>query len=329
VNASESRAAAPPVGDGAPASVNPGRTGGGAADRSDNEPWTVLRMIRFSAGYLDEKGVESSRLDAEHLLAHALETTRLQLYLEYDRPLTPDELDRYRPLLRRRAAREPLQYVLGQVGFRDLELATDPRALIPRPETEVLVEAVLEWAREEGRADLVAADVGTGSGCIALALATEGPMREVWAGDIAAPALALASENVERVDPPVPVHLHQGRGLTFVPGDVKLDVVVSNPPYVRDDEGASLAPEIRDHEPADALFAGADGLAVIRTLIREVGARLRPGGLLALEIGAEQGEAVTGLLEDSRVFIDVGLRADLAGRPRVITAVRRTDDIAQ
>lgn len=300
----------------------------GTGDTGD-EPWTVLRMIRFSAGYLEEKGVESARLDAEHLLAHALETNRLQLYLEYDRPLIADELDRYRPLLRRRAAREPLQYILGRTAFRELELRTDPRALIPRPETEVLVGAVLEWAGRQSREELVAVDVGTGTGCIALSLAVEGPFREVWAVDASARALELARVNVEAVSPPVPVRLIHGEGLRELPETVTPDVVVSNPPYVREDEAHALAPEIRDHEPTAALYAGADGLSVIRALVSEAAERLAPGGLLALEMGAEQGDAVTAIVQDAGAFEDVGVRPDLAGRPRIVTAVRRSGGAAQ
>lgn len=312
--------------------ARPGEGGspeGGRAAGSGEGPWTVLRMIRFSAGYLEEKGVESARLDAELLLAHALETNRLQLYLEYDRPLIPAELDRYRPLLRRRAAREPLQYIVGRTAFRELELRTDARALIPRPETEVLAGVVLEWAAARSDEGLVAADVGTGTGCIALSLAVEGPFREVWAVDVSADALALARENADAVSPPVPVHLVRGEGLTPVPGDARLDVVVSNPPYVREDEADGLAPEIREHEPPSALFAGADGLSVIRTLVREAAERLAPGGLLALEVGVEQGDAVRAILQEAGVFEDVGVRPDLAGRPRIVTAIRRSGGVAQ
>lgn len=314
---------------GSPVGEKNAPSGSGKAAASREEPWTVLRMIRFSTGYLEEKGVESARLDAEHLLAYALESSRLQLYLEYDRPLIPDELDLYRPLLRRRAAREPLQHILGRTGFRELDLRTDPRALIPRPETEELVGAVLEWAAGRADEELVAVDVGTGTGCIALSLAVEGPFREVWASDVSTDALALARTNADDVSPPIPVHFVHGRGLEGVPGDLAVDVVVSNPPYVREDEAAALAPEIREHEPSAALFAGADGLSVIRELVDEAAERLSPGGLLAVEIGAEQGDAVTAILGDAQVFEDVDVRSDLAGRPRIVTAVRRSGGAAQ
>lgn len=284
-------------------------------------PWTVLRLIRWSAEYLVEKGVESARLDAEHLLAHALGTSRLQLYLQFDRPLTPEELDLFRPLIRRRAAREPLQYIVGRTAFRELELRTDPRALIPRPETEVLVEKVLEWAR--GRAGLSAADVGTGTGCIALSLLKEGPFTRVWAVDPSADALELAGINAAAVAEAEGLNLVQGEGLGALPPGVRVDVVVSNPPYVREAEAGTLQPEIRDHEPHLALFAGSDGLGVIRQVVAGAEGRLVPGGLLALEIGAGQGPAVLELVGASGAFRDAAVHRDLSGKPRIVTAVRR------
>lgn len=289
-------------------------------------PWTVLRLIRWSADYLSEKGVESARLDAEHLLAHALGTSRLQLYLQFDRPLTPDELDLFRPFLRRRAAREPLQYIVGRAAFRELELRTDARALIPRPETEVLVEKVLEWAR--GRADLTAVDVGTGTGCIALSLLKEGPFTHVWGVDPSPDALELAGINAAGVAEATGLALVQGEGLGALPPGVRVNVVVSNPPYVREDEAAGLQPEIRDHEPHLALFAGADGLAVVRQVVAGAEDRLVAGGLLALEIGAGQGSAVLELVGASGAFRDAAVHRDLSGKPRIVTAVRRESGAA-
>lgn len=284
------------------------------------EPWTVLRLIRWSAGYLEGKGVESGRLDAEHLLAHALDTERLNLYLQFDRPLTSDELALYKPLLRRRAAREPLQYILGRAAFRELELRCDGRALIPRPETEGLVDRVLEWAR--GRESLDAVDVGTGTGCVALSLAQEGPFRRVWAVELSPDALSLARENVEGRPEAERIRLLRGAGLTALPDGVQVDVVVSNPPYIREDERDELAPEILGHEPYVALFGGADGLEVIEELVAGAGERLRPGGLLALEIGSGQGDAVLERITAPGAFRDARVHRDLSGRMRYVTALR-------
>lgn len=293
---------------------------GSTAPPGPGEPWTVLRLIRWSAGYLEEKGVESGRLDAEHLLALALDTERLNLYLQFDRPLTPTELAAYKPLLRRRAAREPLQYILGRAAFRELHLRCDTRALIPRPETEGLVDRVLEWA--QGREGLEAVDVGTGTGCIALSLAQEGPFRRVWAVDLSADALALARENVEGRAEADRIHLVFGAGLSALPEGQQVDAVVSNPPYVREAERGELAPEILEHEPHMALFGGEDGLEVIDALLKGAAERLRPQGLLALEVGVEQGEAVAERIAALGVFGEARIQRDLSGRQRYVTAVR-------
>ena len=158
--------------------------------------WTVLKLIKWSGQYLDEKGVERGRLDAEHLLAHAMSTSRLDLYLQYDRLLSGAELDQYRPLLTRRARREPLQYILGRVGFRNLELEVDQAVLIPRPETEILVDEVLQWVADNELKDLIALDIGTGSGAIALSLVHEGPFSRVVATDTSRVALEVATRNL-------------------------------------------------------------------------------------------------------------------------------------
>jgi release factor glutamine methyltransferase len=337
-------------------------------------------MVRWSAGYLAEKGVEppQARLDAEHLLAHAVGTTRLQLYLQFDRPLGPEELGRYKPLLLRRGRREPLQYVLGRGAFRELDLRVDRRVLIPRPETEQLVEAVLEWARaragvqmsprrrpprgvlpwsadrirdtadstasspteapsasvdgEAGSAEgarggeigakgeaLTALDVGTGSGCIALSLALEGPFGRVVATDASGGALELARENAVEAGVEGRVEFRQGSLFGPVAGE-RFDVIVSNPPYVAQAEAGELQPEVRDHEPAEALFAGRSGLEVLELLVDSAPEHLRERGLLALEVGLGQARTVVERLRATRSFPDPRIRMDLAGRPRIVLA---------
>lgn len=286
------------------------------------EAWTVLRMILWSAGYLKEKGVEEGRLDAEHLLADALDTTRLQLYLEFDRPLMEEELDAFRTRLRRRARREPLQHILGRTGFRELELRTDARALIPRPETEELVEAVLEWARSSGEEALTALDLGTGTGAIALSLALEGPFRKVVAVDASADALELARENLEAGGPGAEVELREGSLFEPVGEGEVFDVIVSNPPYVSEPEASSLEPEVADWEPAAALVAGPTGMEVILRIGEGAGRHLRTGGLLALEVGLGQAGPTTEALGETGVWTDVQIRRDLQGRERIVTALR-------
>lgn len=293
-----------------------------AARGRDGEVWTVLRLMRWSGEYLNAKGVERGRLDAEHLLAHALGVKRLQLYLQYDRPLEREELDRFRPLLRRRAEREPLQYILGHAAFRHLELRVDRRVLIPRPETEVLVDEVLAWAAAERRDALSALDVGTGSGAIALSLLVEGPFPRVIATDPSPGALALARENARALGLEGRLELREGALFgPVLPGEA-FDVVVSNPPYVAEAEAASLEPEVGVWEPAQALFGGPDGMGVIRSLVADAAGRLSPGGLLALEVGATQTALVGAELEGAGGYDDVRVRRDLAGRERVVLARR-------
>jgi len=278
--------------------------------------------MRWSGEYLESKGVARGRLDAEHLLAHAVGVPRLQLYLQFDRPLRPEELDRFRPLLRRRAEREPLQYILGRAAFRELELTVDPRVLVPRPETEVLVEEVLAWAAARSRDDLTAVDLGTGSGAIALSLLHEGPFVRVVATDASEDALAVAALNARTAG--LEERLELRRGSLFEPlgrGE-RFDVVVSNPPYVAEAEASGLEPEVGVWEPAQALFGGVDGLEVLRAIVGGAGPCLRPGGLLALEVGAGQAGLVVTAVEGGGEYDDVSVRRDLAGRQRVVLARR-------
>jgi release factor glutamine methyltransferase len=286
---------------------------------TDTKRWTVVEMIRWTADYLAGKGFHNARLNAELLLAGVLGLKRLDLYLQYDRPLTPEELAEYRDRLRRRARREPLQYIDGTAAFRDLVLKVDRRVLIPRPETERLVQEVLDWAA--GKADLHAVDVGTGSGAIALALATEGPFARVVATDVSADALALARENHQLAAPEASVEFRLGDLLEPVRGE-RFHAVVSNPPYIGEEEAPALDAEVRDWEPAQALFAGHGGLDVIRRLVPQAAQALYPGGLLAMEIGAGQGAAVCAVIDETNAFGAPRVRPDLAGRDRIVLAER-------
>lgn len=289
----------------------------------------MLRLMRWSGEYLEGKGVERGRLDAEHLLAHALGVKRLELYLQHDRPLGQAELDRFRPLLRRRAEREPLQYIVGHAAFRHLELAVDRRVLIPRPETEILVEEVLAWAAARAHGDLTALDVGVGSGAIALSLLVEGPFPRVVATDASREALAVAAENARTLGLEDRLELREGPLFSAVAPGERFDVVVSNPPYVAQAEATTLEPEVGVWEPPGALFAGPDGLAVLRALAMEGGAHLAGGGLLAMEVGAAQAGLVVAEIGAAGGYDDVRVRRDLAGRERVVLARRageRFDD---
>jgi len=293
---------------------------GGAS--TAGESWTILRMILWSAKYLTEKGVEAGRLDAEWLLSAALGVDRLQLYMQYDRPLSTDEREAFKPLLRRRASREPLQYIIGRTGFRQLELKTDPRVLIPRPETEVLVQEVLDWASAgPGSAGRVW-DMGTGTGAVALSLAAEGTWTRVVATDVSPAALSVAADNAERHELSGLVEFREGSLFEPLEEREQFDVIVSNPPYIADGERGALQPEIRDWEPPEALFAGEDGLDVIRQLVAGAPEHLSCGGLLALECGLGQAEGIAADLNATGAFAAVRIRPDLTGRPRVVMAER-------
>lgn len=285
--------------------------------RGAERVWTVMELLRWTAEYLAGKGFHNARLNGELLLAGVLGLRRLDLYLQYDRPLAPGELADFKSRLMRRVRREPLQYIEGWAYFRELRVRADRRALVPRPETEQLVGRVLGWA--EGRAGLHALDVGTGTGVIALALATEGPFASVTATDVQPDALALARENHSLASPAVPVEFLQGAGYVPVAGR-RFDVIVSNPPYIAEGERDTLDAEVRDWEPPSALFAGVDGLDVIRTLVAEAAAHLNPRGLLALEVGAGQGEAVASLIRATGAFGEPRVHADYAGRDRMVLA---------
>ena len=287
-----------------------------------SETWTVLRLMEWSGAYLEEKGIEKGRLDAEYLLADVLGGKRLDLYLQFDRPMSAAELDRYRPMLRRRARREPLQYILGHAAFRDLELDVEPSVLIPRPETEVLVDEVLEWASVRGEEGLSAMDLGTGSGAIALSLAQEGPFDRVVATDTSDEALGIARRNAATAGLEARVEFRSGPFFGPLLEDERFDVIVSNPPYVAEVEAETLEPEVREWEPAGALFSGPDGLAALREIVSGAGRHLERGGLLALEVGLGQAGPVVGLLEGTGEYADVRVRRDLTGRERMVLAGR-------
>jgi release factor glutamine methyltransferase len=279
--------------------------------------WSVLDLIRYTADYLGGKGIREPRLNAELLLADTLGLKRLDLYLQFDRPVRPDELAEFKSRLLRRARHEPLQYIAGHTDFRELRLSVDRRVLIPRPETEVLVGEVLAWCA--GRGGLSAMDIGTGSGAIALSLAVEGPFERVLATDLSAAALEVARENHRTAAPGAPVEFREGPGFAPATGE-RFDVVVSNPPYVGEEEREGLDPEVRDWEPALALFAGPGGLEVVDELVAAAPEHLREGGLLALEIGAAQASRVVDLIRAAARFREPRVVRDLAGRDRIVLA---------
>ena len=272
---------------------------------------TVGEVLRRATEHLG-KTSETARLDAELLLAHTLGRQRIDLYTDFDRPLENSELDGYRELVARRARREPVAYILGEWGFRRLTLATDARALIPRPETEIVVERALAHLR--GLEAPRVLDVGTGSGAIALAIADEQPDAQVTAIDVSPDALALARENAARTGLTIELLEHDLRA--GLPGG-PYDLVVSNPPYVEPDELPALMPDVREFEPHLALVGSGATEAVARTAL----AALAPEGWLVLEVGDGQA-SVTSALLGGLGYADVSTTPDLTGRDRVVEGRR-------
>ena len=275
----------------------------------------VEEVLAQAVARLGNDGVESPRLDAELLLAHVLGANRAAVLARPDRHLTPKQLTRYRDLVSRRAEREPLAYIVGQREFFGLEFAVDHRVLIPRPETELLVERALQIARSRGRGIQIA-DVGAGSGAIAVTLAVNLPEATVYALDESAGALVVTARNARHHGVGGRVHCLQGNLLA--PLEAPVDVVTANLPYVAADEWQALPPEIREHEPRAALDGGADGLYLIGSLLAVAGPYLQPDGVLLLEIGACQGSAVMALAEQYFPRAGVRLLQDYAGLDRLV-----------
>jgi release factor glutamine methyltransferase len=271
---------------------------------------TVAEVVRASTDFLAGKGVPSPRVDAEHLVAKALGLTRLDLYLQYDRSLTEVEVAAARELVRRRGTREPLAYILGEWGFRRLTLTVDRRALIPRPETEVVVERCLGLLESVDAPAVI--DVGTGTGAIALALADERPDASVTAIDISDDALSLAAENAERTGFADRVRLVRHDVADGLPGG-PYHLVVANPPYVEPGDLDTLQPEVRDWEPRDALL----GEGVTEAVARQATSVLHAGGALVLEVADGTASHIASMLEGLG-YADVRATPDLAGRDRVV-----------
>lgn len=282
---------------------------------------TVLEVIQRSAEFLQRHGVESPRLQIELLLAHVLKLPRLQLYLQHDRVLTETELAALRALVQRRAKREPLQHLVGSTAFFGLEIAVSPDALIPRPETETLLELALAALGKNAAPQPAVLDFGTGTGCIALALAANCPAAQVHALDLSASALALAQRNAETHKLTGRVTFHLGDGFAALPPELRFDLIVSNPPYIPAAEIPTLQPEVRDFDPRLALDGGADGLAFYRRLATQSPAWLHADGGFFAEFGDGQADALQQLFTEAD-WERVTLHADLTGRPRVIEAWR-------
>jgi len=277
---------------------------------------TVLEIIKRTTEFLEKRGVESARLNSELLIGHALGLKRMQLYLQFERPLAESELEKIRPLVKRRSSREPLQYIVGETEFAGVKLKVDRRALIPRPETERLIELIEE---NLSGAPTTILDLGTGTGAIALALATKYSSAQVVAVDQSAAALALAGENVATLGLADRVQLLESDWFSAVPAGRKFQLIVANPPYLTETEVAESQPEVRDHEPRAALTPGGDGLASLREILAKAPNYLEAGGLLACETGIAQHKE---LLAAATVagYKQTRSLPDLTGRERYLLA---------
>jgi len=280
-----------------------------------NKPMNVLQVLQASAEYLRKHTIDNARLNAEHLLAHVLRRTRMELYLEFERELGETELAPLRELVRRRGEGEPLQHLLGTVEFCGLTFLCDKRALVPRPETEELVEFLLSVVRGQ-RADIRILDVGTGSGVIALSLAHKFPDARIVAVDVSENALALARENAARLGLSQRVEFRQADLLEDFPE--KFDMIVANLPYIASSDRATLSREVL-RDPEIAVFAGEEGDEIIRRLIDQAPVHLEPGGLVALEIGMGQAEGFSAFLGEKK-WRDIETKNDYQGVIRFLFA---------
>lgn len=282
------------------------------------DTWTIQRILEWSIGFLERKEIDSPRLTAELLLGDVLKCSRVELYLRFEQPLDPDERAVFREYLKRRVAYEPTQYILGSQSFWSLELQVDARVLIPRPETECLIEECLRLFKQGAlplRGPFL--DVCTGSGALACALAVEFPEADVDATDISPDALDVAQINIENNQLSERVHLHEGSLFEAVP-QKKYAAIVTNPPYIRSDEMATLQHEVREYEPHLALDGGDDGLDLIRIVLKEAPDYLTEQGILLIEMGCEQGALAMQLAREYDVYTEVRVLQDYAGLDRVL-----------
>ncbi|MFO7706660.1 MAG: peptide chain release factor N(5)-glutamine methyltransferase [Desulfobacterales bacterium] len=293
--------------------------------QSTDEAWTILKLLRWSAAFLQQRGIDSPRTAAELLLAHALHLERLQLYMRYDQPLEKAELAAFRELLRRRLRREPVAYILGRKGFWSLDLQVGPEVLIPRPETELLVDAALEsLAKHPPGKPARVLDLGTGSGAVVLALAAAAPQHRYVASDLSVAALAMARRNAREAGCGGRVAFFAADWLCALRRDSEpFDLILSNPPYIARMALEGLQPEIARYEPRLALDGGADGLQSHRAIIAAAGRHLAAGGSLMLEIGADQREGVRTLAEQAASYGAMRCLKDHAGCDRVAVLVKK------
>lgn len=282
------------------------------------QTWTIGTLVTWAIDDFRARGIENPRLDAELIVSFALAITRTQVIVERDRPLSPNELERLRGLIKRRRAREPIAYLRGEREFYGRVFKVDKRVLVPRPDTETLVDVALQRTRHIALAARTL-DLCTGSGCVAITIAKERPTTDVLGTDISNDALAVARKNAERLG---------AMRAAFVESDLfaavagkRFELITANPPYIASQEIETLAEDVRSFEPRIALDGGADGLDLVRAIVSQAQGHLTPRGVLAMEVGYDQGQKVAALFTEAG-FTDVSVERDIARIERVVSGVR-------
>ena len=287
------------------------------------DTWTIQKLLNWTTEYLTEKGIESPRLSAELLLSHTVGITRIELYTQFDRSVPPEQLDILRDIVKRAGQNEPIAYLVGRTEFYSLQIDVTPDCMVPRPETELLVERAIEFLRTRRTGTQYICDLCTGSGCIAVAIAENFSNARIIATDICDAALAVAAGNIKK-------HQLSDR-ITLLCGDLfdpvisgldvnEFDLILSNPPYVSTAEYENLDKNVKDYEPKKALFAGVDGLDVYSRIIEKAGQFLKHDGALMMEIGYAQGPAVKELLEKTGEYAEIKIEKDFHNNDRIVTA---------
>ena len=295
-------------------------------EQAGDKPWTVRSVLQWTTDFFAQRDIASARLDAEVLLAHVLEQDRLALYLHFEDEVPGSALQAYRQLIRRRVNREPIAYITGVREFYSISFTVDPSVLIPRPETEHLVEYVLEHVKEStgttGEEALRLLEIGTGSGNLCIALATHLPQAQIVSLDVSSSAIAVAMKNLGgNPDCSERIQLVQGDLLEGLhPERARFHLIVSNPPYVPTESWDDLAPEVREYEPRTALDGGLRGTEILQRILRDASRFLLPGGALVVEIGEDQAEAMTCAAEETGHYRESRVLEDYAGKPRVFIA---------
>jgi release factor glutamine methyltransferase len=291
----------------------------------DRPEWTIIKLIQWAANYFDSRKIDSPRATAEILLAHALNARRIDLYLRYDQPLNSGERDRFKSLIKRRVNREPVAYIVGCKEFWSMDLEVTPNVLIPRPETECLVEKALErLTRESNSQPKFILELGTGSGAVILALASENSRHFYWGTDISINAIQVARRNAIRHGLNDRVHFIVADWLTAFNAQSGLfDLIVSNPPYVRFGDLVKLQPEIQTYEPLAALNGDADGLQALRQIIQSAYLYLKPAGVLLLEMGADQKAQLKQIISECGKYEGMEFYKDYSGYDRIAAMTKR------